>query len=284
MTVASRDAVGTREWEKTRAAWDTIAPGYDALVTPSHLCLGSDAMRRAGLAPPMRFLDVAAGAGALTIPAARLGARVLSIDLSPAMLERLRARAEREGLVNVETRVMDGHSLELDDDTFDVAGSQHGITLFPDLSRAMRELVRVTRRTGRVLVVAYGAPDEVEFLAFFLAAIHAVVPDFTGIPEEALRLSFQVAEPASVHHVLAESGLREIRVETVTERREFRSGAGMWNWVVNSSPSLRALIADVSAEEGVEVRKVLDGMLRERSGGNGAAMLTNPVHIGIGVK
>jgi 2-polyprenyl-3-methyl-5-hydroxy-6-metoxy-1,4-benzoquinol methylase len=46
----------------------------------------------------MRFLDVAAGSGALSIPAARLGAQVLATDQSPVMLELLSARAREEGL------------------------------------------------------------------------------------------------------------------------------------------------------------------------------------------
>ena len=54
----------------------------------------------------MRFLDVAAGCGALSIPAARLSAQVLATDQSAAMLEPLGARASGDGL-KVETRVMD---------------------------------------------------------------------------------------------------------------------------------------------------------------------------------
>jgi ubiquinone/menaquinone biosynthesis C-methylase UbiE len=77
----------------------------------------------------MRFLDVAAGSGALSIPAARLGARALATDLSPVMLGSLDERARQEGL-DVATRVMDGHALDLDDDSFDIAGSQFGVMLF----------------------------------------------------------------------------------------------------------------------------------------------------------
>jgi 2-polyprenyl-3-methyl-5-hydroxy-6-metoxy-1,4-benzoquinol methylase len=84
-------------------AWDAIAEGYDRTNTPSQMWLGSEGLRRAGLRPGMRFLDVAAGSGALSIPAARLGARVLATDLSPAMLELLEARAREEEL-SIETR------------------------------------------------------------------------------------------------------------------------------------------------------------------------------------
>ena len=101
----------THDHEQTRAAWDKIAPGYDEFVTATHMELGSEGLRRAELRPGMRFLDVAAGSGALSIPAARLGAQVLATDQSPVMLERLSARARNEGL-DVETRVMTAIRME----------------------------------------------------------------------------------------------------------------------------------------------------------------------------
>ena len=102
-----------------RDAWDGIATGYDKYVTPTHMWLANEGLRRAGLQSGMRFLDVAAGSGALSIPAARLGAHVLSTDMSPVMLGKLAARAREEKL-DLETCVMDGHALELEDDVFDM--------------------------------------------------------------------------------------------------------------------------------------------------------------------
>ena len=122
--------------QTTQAAWEAIAIGYDRTNTPSQMWVANEGLRRAGLRPAMRFLDVAAGSGALSIPAARLGARVLATDISPAMLERLGMRAREEGL-GVQTAVMDGHALELDDDSFDLAGSQFGVMLFPDMPRGI---------------------------------------------------------------------------------------------------------------------------------------------------
>ena len=51
------------------SAWDAIAPGYDQFVTSRGMELGGDGLRHAGLSMGMRFLDVAAGTGALSIPA-----------------------------------------------------------------------------------------------------------------------------------------------------------------------------------------------------------------------
>ena len=163
-------------------------------MTPTHFWIGNEAATRAGLGPGQRFLDVAAGSGALSIPAARLGASVVATDISRTMLERLAARAADEGLTGIETRVMDGHELDFADDTFDVVGSQFGVMLFPDLPRGLREMARVTKPGGRVLLVVYGPPTRIDFIAFFLGAIQAVVPGFEGLPSDPPPLPFQIAE------------------------------------------------------------------------------------------
>lgn len=275
--------MATTELTDTQEAWDAIASGYDEFVTPTHFWIGDEALRRAGLAKGMRFLDVAAGSGALSIPAARLGAHVQATDLSPQMLGRLEARARKEGLAGIDVRVMDGHALEFEDHTFDVAGSQYGVMLFPDLPRAVAEMTRVVKPGGRVLLVVYGPPAQVEFLAFFIGAIQTVIPGFAGLPADLPPLPFQVANAEKLRRRLAEAGLRDIRVETVVQQTPFESGRHLWDWVVNSNPIGAGLVTGLTEAQGLAVREVLDGMLRERAGQDGAAVLTDQSHIGIGI-
>ena len=271
--------------EEIRDAWDKIAAGYDEFVTPSGgMAIAENALRRVGLRPDMRLLDVAAGSGALSIPAARLGAQVLAVDLSPAMIKWLNARVRKEGLSNLEGRVMDGHALELEENTFDISASQFGVMLFLDLPRGLSELARVTKPGGRVLLVVYGPPQQVEFLGFFMGAIQAAVPDFTGLPMDPVPLPFQVADPEKLRQELANAGLKDIRVTAGTENLEFQSGKHMWDWVTNSNPIGAGLVADLTEEQRAAAQQALDGMLRQRSGGSGPALLTSPVHIGIGAK
>ena len=269
--------------DETRAAWDGIAAGYDEFVTPTEAALADEALRRAGLRPGMRFLDVAAGTGGLSLPAARLGAHVLATDLSPKMLERLLAHASAERL-DVEVRVMDGHELQLEDDTFDLTASQFGVMLFPDLPRALAEMVRVTKRGGRVLMIAYGPPTQIDFLGFFLGAVQSVVPGFPGLPDEPPPLEFQVADPERLRERLDEAGLHDVRIEPSVERLVFASGTELWDWVLNSNPIVGHVVADLHDEQRADVRRALDGMVRERAGTGDEAVLSGPVNIGIGTK
>jgi SAM-dependent methyltransferase len=277
--------MNVQDFDDTRDGWDRIAPGYDRTNTPTQMWLGNEALRRAGLGPDTRFLDVASGSGALAIPAARRGARVLAIDRSAAMLGLLQQRAGTEGLA-LEAREMDGHALDLDDDTFDMTGSQFGVMLFPDMPRGIREMARVVRPGGRVLMIAYGDPHEIEFLGFLVTAIRGVRPDFEGPPMDPPPLPFQLRSPDRLRDELAAARLRDISVETITEFTEFESGSALWDWLVSSNPIVETILEGLALDdyERGEVRQALDAMIRDRAGGAASARLSNPVHIGIGTK
>jgi ubiquinone/menaquinone biosynthesis C-methylase UbiE len=288
MTAASgreEQAMTTQEHEQTRAAWEKIAPGYDEFVTATHMGLGTEGLRRADLRPGMRFLDVAAGSGALSIPAARLGAQVLATDHSPVMLERLRARARKEGL-HVEPRVMDGQALELDDDSFDMAGSQFGVMLFPDMPKGISEMARVVRPGGRVLMNVLGDPRKIEFFGFFVAAIRAVRPGFTGPPTDPPPLPFQLQNSETLRLEMTRAGLKDVKVETTTETLTFQTGQELWDWLVSSNPVAEMVLGglNLTSDERGAIRDELDRMVRERAGRKGSAVLTNPINIGIGTK
>ncbi len=269
----------------TADAWDAIAPRYDQHVTPTaNFEVAETALERVDVGPPTDLLDVACGSGALAIPAARRGARVLGVDFAPTMVARLEARARAEGLDDVRARVMDGHDLDLDDDTFDVVASQFGVMLFPDQPRALREMVRVTKPGGQVLVVAYRPPEEVEFLTFFLGAVQAVVPGFEGPPPDEPMLPFQAADPEVLRGRLEEAGLRDVTIEQNVETLEFASGQQLWDWMMSSNPIPGALTAELTDEQRGQVREVLDRMLRERGGGHLPATITAGLNIATGTK
>ncbi len=265
-------------------AWDAIAASYDEHVTSGESDLATAGLGLAGLRSGETFLDVAAGSGGLSLPAARLGARVIATDWSPAMVERFRARVAAEG-IDAEARVMDCHHLDLPDDSFDVTGSQYGVMLVPDQEQALAEMVRVTKPGGRVLIIAYGDPEGFEALHVFVSAVQAVVPEFQGPPEDEPLLEFQVADPEVLRRRLTEAGLTDVVVDTTVEERiEPRSGRELWDWCLGGNPIPGKLVTRLTEEQRHEVIRVLDGMVRERAVRDGIAVLTAPLNIGVGTK
>ncbi len=95
------------------------------------------------------LLDVAAGAGNASFPAARRGARVVASDLAPELLDVGRARAEAVG-IDIEWEVGDVEHLRYADDSFDVVTSCVGVMFAPHHAQAAAEIIRVTRPGGRI--------------------------------------------------------------------------------------------------------------------------------------
>jgi ubiquinone/menaquinone biosynthesis C-methylase UbiE len=269
----------------TRGEWNRIANGYDRTNTVTQMRLGENALHRAQLKPGMRFLDVAAGSGALSIPAARMGACVLAVDQSPAMLELLRARADAEHLA-IDTRVMNGEGLEIEDAQFDMAGSQFGVMLFPDMPKGIREMARVVRPGGRVLMVVYGDPHRIDFLDFFVRAIAAIRPGFEGPPMDPPPLPFQLQDPSKLEAELKGAGLTTVSVETIAESTEFETGTQLWEWIRWSNPIVGELLnhLQISDAELPQIERTLEQLVRARAAPQGRAVLSNPINIGLGTR
>ena len=266
--------------------WDHIAEGYDRFVTDTEIWLANEALKRVGLKADQNFLDVAAGCGGLSLPAARLGAHVWATDWSPEMLRLFEMRARKENLSNVKGQVMDGHHLELEDNFFDVSASQFGVMLFSDLPKALREMVRVTKPGGKVLLIAYGSPEKIEFIDFFIRALQSVAPKFEGLPTDPPPLEFQVADPNLLYNKLLEAGLKNVTVDTVIEKLEFNSGEQFFDWTINGNPIVGHIFSElnITNEQTEIIKQRLDEMIRERAGKNMSAILTDPVNIGFGTK
>lgn len=267
--------------DQVRDAWDAVAEGFDQHMTPQALTIGEHLVSLLDIRPGLRVLDVGAGSGGLSIPAARTGADVVAVDIAPTMVERLAARAAAEGLTTLRAEVGDGTSLDLDDDSFDVASSVNGVSLFPDLVGGLDEMVRVTRESGQVVVATFGPIPKVEFVGFLLGALRAVAPDRLPPPDQPLP-PFRLADPETLRQTLEGVGLDDVAVEFLTWETTFGSVDHFLAAVMSSNPIAGQLMARLTDEQSDQVVQVLDGMMRERSGGQAGAVLHSTINIGRG--
>jgi SAM-dependent methyltransferase len=115
----------------------------------------AELLRRSGVPDGARCVEVGAGGGHATRQLARavgpLG-RVVGVDIDPAILELARRDAEAEGLDNIEFHVAGAGRLPFDDESFDVAYARLLLTHLPEPLAALREMARVTRPGGSVIV------------------------------------------------------------------------------------------------------------------------------------
>jgi ubiquinone/menaquinone biosynthesis C-methylase UbiE len=141
-----------------RYGWDLAAGDYEPLWQVQLACAQAKLLACASLAPGERVLDVACGTGLVSFAAAQAvgpAGSVLGIDISGNMVDAARRRAE-ERKVPIAFARMDAEELALPDAAFDVALCSLGLMYMPDPERALREMRRVLRPGGRVVVAVWG--------------------------------------------------------------------------------------------------------------------------------
>ena len=135
-----------------RAMW--ASGDYPSMVETFLTPLGPRLVDACGIGPGMRVLDVAAGTGNASIPAAERGATVTASDLTPELLEAGRRRAEAQGL-ELDWVEGDAENLPFDDGSFDVVMSAIGAMFAPHHQEVADELVRVCRPGGTIGLLSW---------------------------------------------------------------------------------------------------------------------------------
>lgn len=141
----------------TRARYDRIARFYDMMeVRMEKGSMADWRVKLWSLVKGPRVLEVGVGTGK-NIPYYPEGTQVTAIDLSPRMLERARQRAKAEGS-DVDLRLMDAQHLEFPDATFDTTLATCVFCSVPDPVQGLRELKRVTKLEGQILLLEHVRP------------------------------------------------------------------------------------------------------------------------------
>jgi SAM-dependent methyltransferase len=122
--------------------------------------MGPALVHAAGVAPGQRVLDVGAGTGNATLPAAAAGAQVVGTDIAPELMA-VGERAARARDLAVDWRVADAQALPFPDGAFDVVLSVVGAMFAPDHEATARELLRVCRPGGTIAMANWTPEGEV---------------------------------------------------------------------------------------------------------------------------
>ena len=209
-------ASGTLPDTQVKAMFDRIARVYDrmnsVMTAGMHHRWRERAVDLARVGPGSTALDVATGTGDLAIELARRGAEVTGSDFAPAMLELARRKAP--GLTFEE-----GDALDLDhpDGAFDAVTVGFGARNFADLDRGLREMARVTKPGGYVVVLEITSPQRPPLSWFFRAWFDRVVPALgrvAGDPDAYTYLPSSVRRfpgPQELAARMATAGLDDVR-------------------------------------------------------------------------
>lgn len=137
---------------------------------------GKALVNRIGVTPGLKVLDLGCGDGTTALPAAHLGAQVLGVDIARNLVEAGNRRAREFGLTNLTFQQGDATNLQgLPDRTFDLSVSIFGAMFAPKPHDVAKELVRVTRPGGRI-VMGNWIPNDPTLVAQILKISSAYTP------------------------------------------------------------------------------------------------------------
>ena len=200
---------------QVRAMFDRIAGVYDVMngvmTAGMHHRWRSRAADLARVGPDSSALDVATGTGDLAIELASRGASVVGMDFSEGMLELARRKAP-----DITFEPGDAQALRYEDGSFDAATVGFGARNFGDLELGLREMARVVRPGGRVVVLEITTPTKPPLSTFFSLWFDRIVPALgrlAGDPDAYSYLPASVKrfpDAPSLAALMHAIGLREI--------------------------------------------------------------------------
>jgi SAM-dependent methyltransferase len=202
-----------------RYGWDKASAHYEGYWASQLEPAQTRLLEMADLQPGEAVLDIACGTGLVTFPAAAaVGAKgkVVGTDISEEMVNIIREDAAKREIRHASFERMDGEELSLADGSFDAALCALGLMYFPDPIQSLKEMRRVLKPGGRVVVNVWGARNRCGW-----AEIFPIVD--SRVQSEVCPLFFQLGTGDAMLHTMTAAGLGDLEIDRLSTVLEYDS-------------------------------------------------------------
>jgi SAM-dependent methyltransferase len=240
--------------------WGAAARDWAEIQEPTARPLWYEALRQIGAGPGWQILDAGCGAGGASVEAVRMGCVPTGVDASGALLA-----IARERLPSHRFEEADLEELPFADQSFDATLAINSVMYAADMDRAMRELVRVTRKGGRIVVSAWAAADKCENRDVF-AAVSSIVP-----PPPGGGGPFALAAEGAIDHLFTRADARLVaRGET---RCDFYAPSRDLSW--RGQASAGPIQGAMRKGDPARIKQAVEAALSKHTDERGAVLLRN---------
>ena len=218
-----------------------------------------------GISPGLKVLDLGCGDGTTALPAARRGADVLGVDIASNLVEAGNRRAQAESLTNCRFQEGDATNLsELADQSFDLVVSIFGAMFAPKPFDVAKEMVRVTRPGGRI-VMGNWIPGDPTLVAQILKISSAYAPP----PPEGFVSPMTWGIEANVSERFAAAGIPPERIAFARDTYTFRSSGTPAAFVADFrdyyGPTMNAFAAAEQNGKSAELQQELEALFERQN-------------------
>ena len=259
----------------THDQWQAAAEAWYRWSDTLHKWLGTATEKMLEMADTSsghHVLDIAAGAGEQSITAAkRVGTTgyVLATDISSNILGYAKQMAQQAGVNNLETKVMDGENLTLEDETFDAVISRVGLIYFPDQQKALKEMLRVLKPGGKAAAIVYSTPEKNKFFSVPVSIIRnraKLAPPLAGQPGP-----FSLGAEGVIEKAFSQAGFKNVRAELVDSPLLLQSAKECVQFEKESFGALHQMMSSLSDLEKKSVWVEIETALQQFETENGFA-------------
>jgi ubiquinone/menaquinone biosynthesis C-methylase UbiE len=221
---------------------------------------GEEVVGRLGIKPGMKVLDLGCGDGTTALPAAKLGADVLGVDIASNLVAAGNRRAQEMGLTNCRFQEGDATNLhELADQSFDLVISVFGAMFAPRPQDVAKEMVRVTKPGGRI-VMGNWIPGDPTLVAQILKVSSAYTPP----PPEGFVSPMTWGVESQVVERFTGAGIAPEKISFSRETFTFRSSSApaviVDEFLTYYGPTMNAFEAAEKNGRAAELRKELEDL------------------------
>jgi ubiquinone/menaquinone biosynthesis C-methylase UbiE len=251
--------------------WQRLAPGWERgreLLWDSTRAVSEWLVARLDPRPGQTVLELAAGTGETGfLAAARLGdaGRLISSDLSPAMVAAAERLAAERGVANAQFRVLDAERLELPPASVDGVLSRFGYVLKGDPPPALREIRRVLRPGGRLAFAVWGERALNAWMTV-PAGVMAERGHLRPPSRDELRTSGN-RNPDAIARTLAAAGFEPVEVEELPVAYRFADADELWFFVSELRGPVALALAGLDESERDAVRREIESRATATAGG-----------------
>ncbi|MEV7559741.1 class I SAM-dependent methyltransferase [Streptomyces sp. NPDC048331] len=269
---------------KVTAAFNGAAAAYDRLGVEFFTPMGRRLVELAAPGTGERVLDIGCGLGATLLPAAGLigpAGRALGIDIADAMIEEAGREAERQGITNVELRVMDGEHPDLPARSFDLALGSYSVIFLPDARAALARYAGLLADGGRI---AFTSPVFSRDTFPFLPPLFTPLIPFELLqylpeswhPEQLHRqLHSWLEDPRDLTAALEKAGFTDVEITDEPVLMTAASGEAWVNW--SHTQGMRLLWQHLPEAESAALRERLIDALDALRVDGGPVLIEVPV-------